>query len=170
MSETDFSSRPAVGFFRRLGGWVYDLLVGAAVWMLVGFMYFLLFALVARTGILGQSETGHLIDLMFSTPLYKSINLMWNVFWLGAFFAWFWYKGGQTLGMRAWRLKLVSMDGKKVTKRQAIIRALTCFGGLGSLLSLFDIKHHHALQDRLSGTKIILLSREENLLKNWQGI
>ena len=41
------------------------------------------------------------------------------------FFAWFWTHGGQTLGMKAWRLKLVHLDGSPLTWRDALLRFLT---------------------------------------------
>lgn len=42
-----------------------------------------------------------------------------------AFFGGFWTHGGQTLGMRAWRLKLVQADGRPITWPQAGLRVLT---------------------------------------------
>ena len=41
------------------------------------------------------------------------------------FFAWFWTHGGQTLGMRAWRLQLQRLDGGKVDWKVAAIRFIT---------------------------------------------
>ncbi len=41
------------------------------------------------------------------------------------FFGWFWTHGGQTLGMRAWKLRLQQPDGKAVTWRQVTIRFIT---------------------------------------------
>ena len=39
------------------------------------------------------------------------------------FFGWFWTHGGQTLGMRAWNIRLVRLDGQgAVTWRQAGLR------------------------------------------------
>lgn len=41
-----------------------------------------------------------------------------------AFFGWFWTHGGQTLGMRAWRLKLIAGDGRPPGWYQALVRYL----------------------------------------------
>ncbi len=41
------------------------------------------------------------------------------------FFGWFWTHGGQTLGMRAWKLQLTSRDGGPVTWRQSLLRFLS---------------------------------------------
>ena len=40
------------------------------------------------------------------------------------FYGWFWTKGGQTLGMRAWHLYLIDEDGKFVSWKTARIRFL----------------------------------------------
>jgi uncharacterized RDD family membrane protein YckC len=41
------------------------------------------------------------------------------------FFAWFWIHGGQTLGMRAWKLQLVSTEKSPINYKQAAIRFST---------------------------------------------
>jgi uncharacterized RDD family membrane protein YckC len=38
------------------------------------------------------------------------------------FFGWFWTHGGQTLGMRAWKLRLVNNDGTTINWLQAALR------------------------------------------------
>jgi uncharacterized RDD family membrane protein YckC len=76
------------------------------------------------------------------------------------FFVWFWTHGGQTLGMRAWRVRLVASDGGKVSLRQAIQRffagllSLACFG-LGFIWLVFD-RDGLAWHDRLSKTRLIV--------------
>ncbi|MEM7284126.1 MAG: RDD family protein [Pseudomonadota bacterium] len=81
-----------------------------------------------------------------------------------SFFAWFWSHGGQTLGMRAWRLKLVSKKDGPVGIGQcyarfgfALISALVL--GLGFLWSLFD-KQRMTWHDHWSGTRIMQLPKE----------
>jgi uncharacterized RDD family membrane protein YckC len=74
------------------------------------------------------------------------------------FFGWFWTHGGQTLGMRAWKLRLVSLDGLPIHWRQALIRgwiALLGAGalGLGYLWVLLD-PQGRAWQDIASGTRL----------------
>lgn len=64
------------------------------------------------------------------------------------FFGWFWTHGGQTIGMRAWKIRLLdasSGPGRAVAIgwRQALIRLLVAVlslaaMGLGFLWSLFD--------------------------------
>jgi uncharacterized RDD family membrane protein YckC len=79
------------------------------------------------------------------------------------FFAGFWTHGGQTLGMRAWRLKLISVSGDPVNWKQALWRfaaAIPSVGafGLGLLWLLLD-RERCAMHDRLSGTRLVLLAK-----------
>lgn len=50
------------------------------------------------------------------------------------FFGWFWTHGGQTLGMRAWKLRLQQAGGKTITWRQVTIRFLS---GLPAWIVIF---------------------------------
>ncbi len=38
------------------------------------------------------------------------------------FYGWFWTHGGQTLGMQSWKIKLISLDKKPISWRQAAVR------------------------------------------------
>ena len=64
-------------------------------------------------------------------------KIMIRMYLLGVvfmFFGWFWTHRGQTLGMRAWRIKLVSERGTRVTWSQALQRYLTiCMFVIGIL-------------------------------------
>ncbi len=78
-----------------------------------------------------------------------------------AFFSWFWLKNGQTLGMQAWRIKLVRFDGSAPNPLQLVLRCLAaplsaaCMG-LGYLWCLVD-RNGRYWHDYLSGTELILL-------------
>ena len=41
---------------------------------------------------------------------------------LGLYFTWFWSHGGQTLAMKAWRIRLVQADGDPVSMARAWLR------------------------------------------------
>jgi len=41
------------------------------------------------------------------------------------FFTWFWRHGGQTLGMRAWKLQVISTEGESINFKQSFIRFIT---------------------------------------------
>lgn len=79
------------------------------------------------------------------------------------FFCAFWLKDGQTLGMQAWRIRLVRTDGGKVGPGAALLRCLgatlsaACLG-LGYLWKLVD-RNHRYWHDYLSGTRLVLMPR-----------
>lgn len=90
-----------------------------------------------------------------------------------AFYGWFWTHGGQTLGMRAWRTRLVRHDGAPVRWRDAAVRfmgALLSWTvlGAGFWWTLFD-REGLAWHDRLSGTELRLTDRGGRLLDDSEG-
>lgn len=70
---------------------------------------------------------------------------------LAAYFLWCWLRGGQTLAMRAWHIRLVN-----VTPRKAIVRFVLALALLpiSILWALFD-RDRQFLHDRLAGTRLI---------------
>ena len=57
-----------------------------------------------------------------SNNIYMSIYLLSVVY---LFCGWFWTHGGQTLGMRAWKQRLISVNGNAVNWQQSFIRFIT---------------------------------------------
>ena len=72
---------------------------------------------------------------------------------LAAYFLWCWLRGGQTLAMRAWHIRLV-----EVTPRKALLRFLLAAAllPLSILWALFD-RDRQFLHDRLAGTRLVKL-------------
>ncbi len=91
--------------FRRGAAMVYDGLLSFAV------------AIVASTltlpfsGGQGSTEFNPLLTIYFILVFY-------------VFFGWFWTHGGQTLGMRAWHIRLLTRDDQPVSWQTALIRYL----------------------------------------------
>lgn len=81
------------------------------------------------------------------------------------FFAGFWTKSGQTLGMQAWRLRIDNEEGGRISWQQAFIRYIgaaisaACLG-LGYLWQLFD-KDGRSWHDRWSRSRVVLLPSEK---------
>ncbi len=80
------------------------------------------------------------------------------------FYAWFWMHGGQTLGMRAWKIKLHTLDDNPISWRHAAIRfASACLSwsclGLGFIWCLVD-GEARCWHDRLSGTRLVYFRGE----------
>jgi len=80
------------------------------------------------------------------------------------FFGWCWTHGGQTLGMRAWRIRLVAAGGGPVSWRQAAIRfaaaavSAACLG-LGYLWMWVD-SGRRTWPDLASETRVVRLGRD----------
>ncbi len=91
-----------------------------------------------------------------SSPLF-GFYLLFVVF---TFYAWFWNKSGQTLGMRVWKIRIVSETGGNPGWRAGYLRllfaimSLLCFG-LGYFWRLFTPYTWH---DKLSHTSVIDVS------------
>ncbi len=84
------------------------------------------------------------------------------------FFVGFWSHGGQTLGMRAWRLRLIvdndATPADAVNTQQALRRFAAGFlsllpAGLGFWWALVD-RQNLCWHDRLSGTRLIRLPKK----------
>ena len=80
------------------------------------------------------------------------------------FLGWFWVHGGQTLGMRAWRIRVVTRRGSTLSWSDALRRYLAAMLswlplGLGFLWSLVDRKGL-AWHDRLSATRLVLVAKK----------
>lgn len=74
------------------------------------------------------------------------------------FYGWCWTRGGQTLGLRAWKLRVVTANGEPLTwldaaGRFAASAVLLVPPGLGLFWSLLD-SERRCWHDRLSRTRI----------------
>lgn len=138
---TNMIQQPPVpaSFFRRLSAISYDLLI-------------LLALLMVGTWILMPFTGGEAID---------AENRIYQLYLLGigcGYYLFLWRYGGQTVGMRAWRLRLQTSTGLPLTwqiasKRLgwAIITLLPF--GLGLWVALFH-PYKQTLYDILAGTKV----------------
>lgn len=162
MVNTTLEHFPRAGFRRRFGSWVYDVLIAIAVYMVAGAISFLLFNLLIKFGLINMQGFEHSIDLQRSSILYSGLIYSWNIAWVGFFFIFFWAKSGQTLGMKAWKLRLQNQDGTRISKITGLKRLLPTLLGLGNLTVIFDRKNKLSLQDRLTNTEVVVLSLEAN--------
>ena len=151
---TDSTARQPPFLLRRLAAIVYDTclvvpLIMASVALFMG----------ARTLLWGPAvdDTAAQLD----ANIVRLVALVCTT----GFFCAFWVKSGQTLGMQAWRIKLVNFSGEVPNIRQGVMRCLgavvsaACLG-LGYLWCLVD-RNGRYWHDYLSGTELILLPRRE---------
>ena len=157
-------------------------------WRLLALVYdlFPVFALVLAfgavvTGIAAALGHPDLSDLPWMAPLL--VAGAWSA--TGAYFVLSWSRGGQTLGMRPWRLKVVALDGAPASRlvllRRYAFATVPAIVGIelfallpgierllpfwigaaiaaaGPLWSLLD-REGQALYDRLAGTRFVRLA------------
>ncbi|BAW80452.1 RDD domain-containing protein [Candidatus Nitrosoglobus terrae] len=144
MKATNHQTSFTPGLFRRLGAIFYDGLLLAATW----FVFTIL--ILPLTG--GKA-------IAAGNILYR-LYLLLIAF---IFFGGFWTHGGQTLGMRAWHLKVQQPNGGTITWLQALFRfglALISWVllGAGFWWILID-KEKKAWHDRFSKTELTLISK-----------
>ena len=139
---------------RRLAAMVYDTLLVLPLIMASVALF-----LGGRTLLIGSPGEGEVVQL--NAYLVRLVALL-TVF---GFFCWFWIKNGQTLGMQAWRIKLVDFAGNKPGAWQSLLRCLgallsaACLG-LGYLWCLVD-KHGRYWHDYISRTELVLVPKRE---------
>ena len=133
----------------RLGAAVYDLFPLIALWMLTAAIF--LFA--AR----GSVDVAH-PPFAYHFALQLALLAV-----TAAYFVVSWTRGGQTIGMRAWRLRVVRADGTPLDTRQAIVRFLVSVislaaVGLGFWWALFDAQNR-TWHDLAAGTVMVRLEK-----------
>jgi len=136
------SAKP--GLLRRTGAIFYDALLLAAV----------LFVAAALVLLFTGGKAVKPYNPLFSAYLFLVCLL---------YFAWPWVRGGQTLGMKTWRLRVQRADGGTLTWRDAVLRFLTAITswaplGAGFLWVLLD-KDKMAWHDRLSKTALVVVPK-----------
>ena len=137
---------PTPGLPRRLTAIVYDTLLVLPMLM----------ACVALALFLGRAAGLIAVD----APLPPWLVWLLAVLCCVLFFGFFWLRGGQTLGMRAWRMRLVASDGEALNWRHCLLRCAAASLslaslGLGYLWCLVD-RDGRSLHDHLSGTRLVL--------------
>lgn len=133
--------------YRRIGATIYDLLLHAALWIVVT----IVFTVVVLKG--QELDNDHRYMLPFTLfPLWILVSF--------SFVSYFWRKNQQTLGMQAWRLKIVNTQGQTPTMQQIVIRfSVSCLTlGLGIIWCLFD-RENRSLQDVVTPTKIVYVPK-----------
>ena len=70
-----------------------------------------------------------------------------------SYFLWCWLRGGQTLAMKAWHIRLVGLSPAKALSR-FLLAALFMPTGISLVWSIFD-RDRQFLHDRLAGTRLV---------------
>ncbi len=144
--------------WRRLAALVYDSLILLAISMAYG-------ALVTLTGALGGQTQEAKYQPMFHAGGSAELVLIGWILCLVFFYVGFWQRSGQTLGMRAWRLKLVDAhdNNAKISMSRCLQRAAwgapsVIFFGLGYWYR-FISPTRQCLHDKLTRTQVIVIPK-----------
>ena len=139
-SPTPEHNYPPASLIKQLAAMIYDSMLIFAV----------LFLATAMALLFNQGEA------IVRSPIFN-LYLILIVF---SFYAWFWTKSGQTLGMKVWKIRIVSEFGGNPSWSIAYLRLLfavismACLG-MGYLWRLFKPYTWH---DHLSQTLIVDIS------------
>ena len=134
---------------KRLLAMLYDLLPVLSLWFLLGFLFALGYTLAGH----GTREN--------IAPWSLLQWLLWLCCWAvtGAYATASWRRGGQTLGMRPWRLRVVAADGSPpswpmLRRRYAVATLSVAAAGLGFWWAWFD-RDRLTWHDRAAGTRVV---------------
>ena len=142
MNEPEASAPPAPASpWRRIAAGAYDLLPLAAILMIA-------------TALLLPFTRGGIAP---GTHWYRA----WLLLVAFAYYGISWRRGGRTIGMKAWRLQLVTDDGAALSWPQAALRfafALVSVAALGAgvFAAFFDARRR-MWHDAAAGTSVVLL-------------
>jgi uncharacterized RDD family membrane protein YckC len=131
----------------RLIAALYDLLPVLALWFAA--------AVVALAVTGGSLDVRRLADKALVQTLMLGTS--------AAYFALSWWRGGQTIGMKPWRLRIVRADGAALGLRQALLRFAVALvslapAGLGFWWALFDA-HGRTWHDIAARTVMVRLEK-----------
>ena len=127
--------------------------MGVALWMLASLVFTIAFT------VSGHASRENI------APFSALQWLLWLVCWIitGAYALLSWRRGGQTLGMRPWRLKVIGVDGgapdwRALSIRYAVGSVSLVLGGLGFWWAWFD-RERLTWHDRASETRMVRLPK-----------
>ncbi len=151
MQATPDAAAPQSSAFigRRMLALVYDSLPTLAMWLFVAVPF-----------VVGHSVvTGNVRKNIepFSALHWLLVLTCWAV--TGLYATASWRRGGQTLGMRPWRLRVVPVDGATPTRaalwrRYAVATLSLLAGGLGFWWAWID-RDRLTWHDRAAGTRVV---------------
>ena len=147
-----YQNYPTASLFRRLAAMLYDGLILIALYILAGFI---------MVGLI-KAITGEFPGDHIPRPVLMSVFFIIVFF----YYSHSWRRGGQTVGMKAWRIRLISEYKPQVTVSQCMLRVGSGFFsllivGLGFWWMLFD-KRQRTWHDMASMTRIVFLPKNMN--------
>ena len=138
------STAPGAPIWRRLAALFYDLLVLVALWMIAAALVLLAFH--GDVDVANQPRMYHLTlqgVLLALSAIYFVVS---------------WSHGGQTIGMRAWKVRIIDADGRSPSVQRSLARfalaLVSLIAGFGFICCLFDAERR-AWHDVIAKTKMV---------------
>ncbi|MBX3701157.1 MAG: RDD family protein [Dokdonella sp.] len=133
-----------VALWLRLAALLYDLFPLLGLWLLVAALF-----LAAAHGAVDVAHPPWLYQFALRGALLAVT---------AAYFVVSWARGGQTIGMRAWRIRVVAADGTGLTWSRALLRFAAALlslaaAGLGFAWCLID-RERRAWHDLAAGSRL----------------
>jgi uncharacterized RDD family membrane protein YckC len=146
--------------WRRLAAMIYDSIIVAAIWMVVGFIVLSAFGIEQAQIVQNDAVV---MDPVYRLTLFSSMLLSAYLF-----FAWFWTHSGQTLGMQAWKIRVQNADGSAISYWQSLQRfvlAPCSFLLLGAgYFYLYFNPQRQCFHDRISRSNVVKIDWETRAL------
>ena len=129
------------GIARRLACMLYEAILLFAIGFAASSLFFY------ASGGLGASGYGRTMLQVFLVAVFA------------AYFLWCWLRGGQTLAMKTWKIRLVAPGHDRVPPLTALLRFVLALlavpTGIALGWALFD-RDRQFLHDRLAGTRLVM--------------
>jgi uncharacterized RDD family membrane protein YckC len=92
------------------------------------------------------------------TPILHALFQLWLLGVLGVYFTYCWRRGGQTLAMKTWHIRVAHQNGSALSTREAAARFLVAVWSLalvgGGFWWSFVDRERQFLHDRLLGSRL----------------
>lgn len=147
--DITLAKQPSI--FRRLGAMLYDSILLLGILMLATALVSIPYEVISH-------------EKIYEATLPLALMRLYLITVVAAFYVYFWTRGGQTLGMRAWRFRVIREDGNNLRFGSALARfdwAILSLlpAGWGLLWSLVD-RDGLAWHDRKSRTRLVMLQKQ----------
>lgn len=119
------SALPVPGLARRLAAFLYEGVLLFGVVFLAGYLYSAL------------TQQRHAMQGQHGLQAFLFVVL-------GIYFVWFWSRGGQTVAMKAWHIRVVDAQGRGLSQSRALARyLLSWLWFMPALLSVYLLGLQH---------------------------
>ncbi len=135
------------GFWRRFIALIYDVIIVASIIFVGTFI-----AIMLVSAIWGKQAMEE--GLLYENNLFRVYLFS---LWFG-YYAVSWMRGGQTLGMKPWRMYVLDNKKNYIDFKQSLLRFSSGFLGLGLFLIPFH-KEKKALQDIVSSSQTLVKNK-----------